>query len=569
MRQVIIILSVIILCLGLAANVSAAPSASGINLHGTVSSDGTCQITLSVTLLLEQAQDQLKFPLPKDATGITLNGSRARTQKSDNVLLVDLSRLFKGVTGNVSFTLQYSLQNVVSTTAIGTRELQLPLLSGFSFPVVQMEFSITLPGPVNAKPAFVSGYHQSNIEKDLTFFVNGATVSGITNKELKDHETLKMSLTVPEDMFVQRSIVLFDSAADDIGMIVCCILAALYWLLFLRCLPPRREECSAPPQGYGAGEMGTILTLKSADLSAMALSWAQLGYIIMEADHRGRIRLHKTMDMGNERSSFERQCFRILFKKGDAVDCSGYHYAQLVQKISRMNPNVQALVHRRSGNRRIFRSLCALFGLFAGISLGLSISSGALLQAPVAILFGVLGLFAAWHIQPWANSLFSHNRYSLLLSISISLLWLVISLLAGQILIGIFLLLSQYLAGVLAFYGGRRTETGRQLLSQALGLRRYLCRIPRASLQHICRNNPEYFFTMAPYAIALGVGKPFARRFGNISLPPCPYLITGNDSGKTAAEWIRLMTGFLDSMDAKSRGIGAQKLCSVLRSVRR
>lgn len=540
-----------------------------MNLHGTVSSDGTCQITLSVTLQIDQAQDQLKFPIPAGATGVTLNGSRARTQKSGDVLLVDLSRLFKGVTGSVSFTLQYALQNVVSTTAIGTQELQLPLLSGFSFPVKQMEFSVTLPGPVNAKPAFVSGYHQSNIEKDLTFFVNGATVSGITNKELKDHETLKMSLTVPKGMFVQRSIVILDSAVDDIGMIVCCVLAALYWILFLRCLPPRREECATPPEGYSAGEIGTILTLKSADLSAMALSWAQLGYIIMEADHRGRIRLHKTMEMGNERSGFERQCFRILFKKGDTVDCAGYRYAQLVQKIARMQPNVQPLVHRRSGNRRIFRGICALIGLFAGISLGLSISIGALLQTPVAILFGVLGLFAAWHIHPWANSLFSHNRYALLLSISISLFWLVISLLAGQVLIGVLFLASQYLAGFLAFYGGRRSETGRQLLSQALGLRRYLCRIPRASLQYICRNDPEYFFTMAPYAIVLGVGKPFARRFGNIILPPCPYLITGADGGKTATEWIRLMAGFLDSMDAKSRGLATQKLRSILKSIRK
>ena len=568
MRRVVLLLSMIILCLSLITNVSAA-SSSGINLHGSVASDGTCQISLSVTLQLEQAQDQLKFPIPASATGITLNGSRARTQKSGDVLLVDLSRLFKGVTGNVSFTVQYTLHNVVSTTSIGTQELQLPLLSGFSLPVAQMEFSVTLPGSVDAKPAFVSGYHQSNIEKDLTFFVNGATVSGITNKELKDHETLRMTLTVPDGMFVRRNIVLFDSAADDIGMIVCCVLALIYWLLFLRTLPPRREECTVPPEGYSAGEMGTLLTLKSADLSAMALSWAQLGYIVMEADNRGRIRLHKSMDMGNERSSFERQCFRILFKKDNVVDCSGYHYAQLVQKIARMQPNVQPLVHRRSGNRKIFRGICALMGLFAGISLGLSISSRALLQAPVAILFGILGLFAAWHIQPWANSLFSHNRYALLVSIGISLLWLGVSLLAGQLLIGILFLLAQYLAGFLAFYGGRRTENGRQMLSQALGLRRYLCRIPRASLQYICRNNPEYFFTMAPYAIALGVGRPFARRFGNIPLPPCPYLITGNDGGKTATEWIKLMTGFLDSMDAKSRGIGAQKLRSILKSIRR
>ena len=32
---------------------------------------------------------------------------------------------------------------------------------------IAMEFTVTLPGEITAKPAFSSGYHQANIEKDI------------------------------------------------------------------------------------------------------------------------------------------------------------------------------------------------------------------------------------------------------------------------------------------------------------------------------------------------------------------------------------------------------------------
>ena len=569
-KRIVFCLAVVILCVGLAIHASAtSESMSSIRIHANVSSGGSCQITLDATLTLEQVQGKLRFPLPRSATGVTLNGSRIWTQKSGQLQYVDLSRLYGSTASAISFTLHYTLPDVIEKTDIGTLELQLPLLSGFAYPLSQVEFTITLPGAVSAKPAFKSGYHQSNIEKDLTVSSTDTTISGITNKELKDHETLQMFLPVPESLFPQPLITLFDSQADDIGMAVAAALALMYWLLFLRCLPPRRENHTTPPEGYSAGEISAVLTLNSADLSAMVLSWAQLGYLVILVSSRGRVRLQKSMEMGNERSLFEQQCFRLLFKKGDLVECSGYRYAQLVQKVAHMTPNIQMLVHRKSGNRRIFRGLSALIGLFAGISLGLAMSSGGLLQIPVAILFAIAGYAAAWYMQPWANSLFSHNRQALVIGCGIAALWLALCVLAGDLMVGLKLVGSQMLAGLMAFYGGRRTEAGRQALAQTVGLRRYLCHISKNALHQICRNNPEFYFTMAPYAISLGVGSTFARRFGNIPMPPCPYLSTGSDSNKTAAQWNHILENTLKSMNANSRRLPLQRIFSFFRRGRK
>ncbi len=68
--------------------------------------------------------------------------------------------------------------------------------------------------------------------------------------------------------------------------------------------------------------------------------------------------------------------------------------------------------------------------------------------------------------------------------------------------------------GFLYAFGGKRTELNRSDAGEILALRRYLRSIDRPEAARLLKADPEYFYRMAPYAIALGVGKPFAAAFG-------------------------------------------------------
>ena len=70
-------------------------------------------------------------------------------------------------------------------------------------------------------------------------------------------------------------------------------------------MPLWRIRCTAAPAGLTAGELGSRLVHKGADLTMMVLSWAQLGYLLITMDESGRVFLHKRMEMGNERSAFD------------------------------------------------------------------------------------------------------------------------------------------------------------------------------------------------------------------------------------------------------------------------
>ncbi|MCI6937233.1 MAG: hypothetical protein MR762_11435, partial [Clostridiales bacterium] len=158
--------------------VSAETAAAQVDLQCTVTSEGDCLVTATVNLRLEAAIDRLTYPVPLDATNITVNGSKAAATRSASALLVDLSRISKGYVGDASVRISYTLPEAVKITTTNQtavdqgkeapkRELVLtvPILSGFEYPVEAVNFTITMPNNcAGLNPAFTSIYRQESIE---------------------------------------------------------------------------------------------------------------------------------------------------------------------------------------------------------------------------------------------------------------------------------------------------------------------------------------------------------------------------------------------------------------------
>ncbi len=560
MRRTVSFFLCLILIFSLAVTASAANTASSADFSANIFSNGSCQVTLDVQMHLESTANDLYFPLPGNARGVSLNGSNARTRRSGDVLNVDLSNLLEGTVGDFSLRIQYTIANVIDYNDLGKLELTLPILSGFAYPVDSLSFSVTLPLENQAKPVFTSGYYQQSIEADMTWTHTGNTVSGSVLSQLKDMETLTMALEVPEEMFPQDPIKQWTVGFDDIAMVVLAVLAALYWLIFLRCAPLIGSRSATPPEGLTAGQLTCSLTGQGADLTMMVFSWAQLGYILIHPDGHGRVLLHKRMDMGNERSGYEVRIFRSLFGKRTMVDGTGYHYAALCRKVAATPGDIRALYRRSSGNPRLFRILCAGIGLFGGISLGIALAGNAILGILLIAVLSILGALSAWFMQNWVQGLHLHNRSSALIALGLCGVWLALGALAGELNTAVGVIAAQLLAGLGFAYSGRRTAMGRQTASQILGLRRYLYKVSKEELNRICQSDPDYFFSLAPYALALGVDRSFAKRFGGRRLSACPYLTTGMDGHMTAAEWCDVMRRTAKALDERQKRLPLEQL---------
>ncbi len=569
MRRISILILAVLTVFSLALSVSADTGASKVTVFATASQNGDCQVTMNVTLLLESPVQELTFPVPAGATGVTLNGSRARMKKSGDALLIDLSNHLGGMAGEFSFSINYTLHRVVSIGAAGTPELTLTLLSGFAYPVQLLECSLTLPGQVSQKPAFSSGYYQATIEQSLSYSISGATVNVQSQRSLKDHETLVMTLSVPEDMFITTAQRLDDTLFYGVAMGVCAFLAFVYWLIFLRSAPLRRQKTVTPPEGCSAGEIGSALTLQAADLNLMVFSWAQLGYLTIRMDRHGKVGLTKRMDMGNERGAFEQRCFRSLFSGKATVDTGSLRYAALCKKVEKMPPNIQALVRPRSGNPRLLRALCSGISLFGGSAVGAALSYGSALSGFWAVVLAILGGVCGWYIQRWAKNMLLRDKTGMLVAFGLCAAILLLSILSGYLWIGAVMAVSQLLGGLMAYYGGRRTEEGRYDAGLVLGLRKYLRTVSREEIRRIQELDPDYFHEMAPYALALGVDKRFARQFGTQTIDACPYLVLPTDTPRSAAKWSAIMRRTLQAMERRKKQLPMENLMKLIGSIRR
>ena len=560
MRRMAVAITCVLLIVLLAVPCRAANTASRADISVSVNPNGSCLVTTDLQLHLDSAPDSLYFPLPKEARSISVNGSNARTRRSGDTVDVNLSSLVKGTVGDFSLRIQYTIHNTVDYNDQGKLQLQLPLLSGFQYAINSVNLTVNLPGENTLKPAFSSGYYQQSIESEMNFSFQGSTITGSTLSPLKDRETLTMFLEVSEDVFPQDPIKQLSVGVEDVILVVLACLAFLYWLIFLRGLPLVRARTASAPEGFSAGQLGSALTGQGADLTLMVFSWAQLGYLLIHTERTGRITLHKRMDMGNERSALEVRVFRSLFARRNTVDGSGMYYANLCRKVAATKPEQRELFRRSSGNPTPLRALCAAIGLCSGISLGIALVGDALLGILLIIPIAILGALAAWGMQTWFRGLHQSRKDLLWLGLGLAVAWALLGLICGDGKIALWSSVAQLACGLFWAYGGRRTYIGRQTAREILGLRRYLRSLSGEEAQRLTEADPEFFFDLAPYALALGVLRPFAKRFGKIPMAGCPYLTSGADAPMTAEEWSKVMGKTAEALDLRQRRLPIERL---------
>lgn len=525
-----------ILCVFLfAVPVSAANAAASVKTTATVTENSACSVTIEAEIRLDEPARGIKFPLGTDIRSVTLNGTAAPLTQSGGITSVDLSHL-DGKTGLYSCTISYFLNSVVTTDDDGKQLVTVPLLYGFPYPVEQMSFSVTMPTEFDTVPAFYSGYHGQDIERQMTATIGGSVIRGSVSQPLKDSETLFMKLTAPVGMFPASQTFGGSLSFDAAAMAICAALALCWWILTMRCLPRLSPRRATVPEGICAGEMAPYLIRKNADLAAMVLQWAQLGYLIIHLDDNGRVFLHKKMDMGNERGTFEQRSFRDLFGAKMMLDATGQRFQRAAEQTSLKGRRRTNGYRYPAGGERIFRFVSALLGLFAGIAMGDSISTDHNWRLVIMGVLGIVCFLLCWFIQDGMACLHLRSKSALKLSALSSILLMTAGILCGCWGYALCALVWNLLAGIMTFYGGRRTDNGNRICTEILGLRRYMRKASKKELRRILAANRNYYFELAPYALVFGLDKQFATKFGNARLPACTWLVTGIDN-RTAPDW--------------------------------
>lgn len=547
MKKLLVLLLVSVLCVSLCTNVFAQSSVQSMVTRCAVSHSGACSVELAVTLCLDEAVQPV-FPIPGDASEITLNGDRGNvTGSSGGYKLLSLSSVTGGQAGTFTFHLRYTLPGVITSGKDGLI-LTLPLLCGFAYPVSDLSFSVSLPSQITTEPVFFSSYYQELIAAQLDVTVSDNTLRGHTGN-LKDHETLTMTLPVTDDMFPQLAVTARVMGVMDMVVLGFAVLALLYYLLTMRPKLSHREIRTTAPDGVSAGDLQMWFTGSGIDFSLLVVTWAQLGYLRIQITDDGRVLLHKRMDMANERSRFENRCFRNLFGLRQTVEGCSDRYARLCRDVWSKAPGIKEIYRPLSGNPKIFRAIGLISGTLSGFLVAGAFAPHSLF---LKILLALVSAILCLGVQAGGGVIPRRQRLPRRIGLGCSLVWLLLGLFSGEVPLCVLMILFQTAVGLAAVCGGRRTVLGHQVMEQIRNLRRHMRFCDREEMEQLLRGNPNYFHEMLPYALALGVDRRFARHFDRLPLQDCNYLSVGNRKAMKASDWANALRTAVETLDAKA-----------------
>ena len=100
-------------------------------------------------------------------------------------------------------------------------------------------------------------------------------------------------------------------------------------------------------------------------------------------------------------------------------------------------------------------------------------------------------------------------------------------------------------------------------MAQLRGLRDYLRNLDKEEVQRMMSADPDFFFRMAPYAMALGVLRPYAQAFGKRKIEQCPYLVTRQQGYRKAEDWEKILSDTVYRMDDRAAKMELEKWMAV------
>lgn len=536
------ILLVLICMLALVWNVSAAEAAStevtGLNTTIELTENGAAAVTSQITVSFSGSDTRFVIPLGADASDCSASVP-AETEEIDGITCLVLTSE-TGFSGVHTFTVSYALPCQV-TSEDGVQLLNLAVLSpGYTCSISGLSFSVKFPAAFDTAPALVSGYHGDTAFNDFSIECTDGVYSASLLTKMQDHDSLTLTAELPDGYFDLRNMPGKTSSIDGYIFWGLAALCVIYWFFRLRngiLLPKSRKIL---PLNANPGEVGYQTTCDSPDLTSMVMQWANLGYLSIYRNRYGRIILRRQMDMGNERRNLERSVFDSLFRRDDVCDGQSLRYRTSAKNMRAPFRSYwsKRLFDRHSGSVVLLR----IFGLLASYAVGFMTFDL------------ILGAFSArWFLIPVLALLVSGLSYLIqrgvvcalrrrwkkpvILAFLAAFATLVLGRVAGCSLYTVLNVLLQIFIGVTSMFGGLRSRFGKDLLLQLLGFRKYLRSASKSDLLRSLQSDALYFYHTLPYAEAMGIGKRFAKRFGEIHMEPCAWLEDANGVPTTASEF--------------------------------
>ena len=551
-----------------------------------VNEDNSFLITERITAYFSVAKHGIIRKLPLRNKVVRLNGTKTnnRAQISDiqvnggpftlssagGYRAIQIGDPNRTVTGDKDYTISY-LYNIGKDREKYFDEFYFNLLGNeWDTTISGIEFSITLPKAFDkAKLGFSSGSVGSTGNSNITYSVDGNTITGCYNGVLNAGEALTVRLELPEGYFV--------GARDnsDLMMTVALIFPMVFagvaffmWFLYGRDEKMVETIEFYPPEGFNSAEVGFLYygTAGTPEVVSLLIYLANKGYISISEKGKSFI-ITKLKDYDGENPG-EELFLRGLFKAGQENGAKSIKEATALMK----NPKLQealtgkapeeiaevtsadlkhnfyttlteivAIVNSKANREKVFEKnslnripivFVMILAIFVLISVNPMMEYEGVFWLLLVIVFPGLGFTVM------LGSLIGTFRMPKIFAVVWGIvfggiIW-VLKMLPALLMDPTYLFV--YVAGIICviimlFFSKhmrRRTAYGNELLGKISGFINFLKTAEKQKLEELVTDNPYYFYDILPFTYVLGMSDKWTKKFESITLQS-PDWYSGTD----------------------------------------
>ena len=356
--------------------------------------------------------------------------------------------------------------------------------SGWETDIEHATFSIDMPADFDSKAVgFSMGSYGTvgTAEGELLHNIDGKTITGETLRTLEPGEALTIRIELPDGYFSSNQSILDLWRYFVIGILT---LVSIFLCFKLgrdeKIIPVIQFE---PPKEYNSLQLGVIdhLDARDDDVVSLLIYLADKGYLSIEPlpdwhkniEKTKKFRFHKLKEYKGDNIS-EKVFLDGLFENGSTVDSKDLEksFYRTVKEICIIEKDFTKELVERKG------------------------------RIPITI-FLILTLFLMW-MPSWEYGGFMDYVFSLsylkLIGFLIGLACIVIMLVCWGLI-------------------QRRTPLGVELAGKSKGLAEFIDTAEKDRIEQLVEQDPESFYKILPYAMALGITDKWIEKFRGITIP--------------------------------------------------
>ncbi len=458
------------------------------------------------------------------------------TDGYENVL-IQIGDADRYVSGAKSYHYSYDVQ-MRDLDLDGLQALYYNLVGdGWAMNMDKVKFSITLPKEWPSDIRFYSGGYGSSNEANVSYSINGNTLSGTLNEPLYNYSALTIYAPLDNEFFT------FIPATDYTiaALAIFSLISALTILLFFRF---GKDEKAVevvefyPIDGLSSAQVGYIYEgiVDTRDVVSLIIEWAYKGYLtITEEDSHGKdFTLTKIKDIDETEIRAEITLFNKLFNNRELVtseDLKNTFY----KSVEFAKQDIQRHFYGNK-SRRIFDPMATvlkiILAIFSMIPVGLLVAAQIYLntyEPATAIVVGAIslllpvGLMIAWivSVKFWPSLRKWQRTFTTIFLIAFTLIFVIIAFVAlsfAGLAFWKILVMFVFIAINIGFTTvmDKRTELGTKYLGHILGLKNFIEAAEKDKLEMLIHDDPSYFYRILPYAYVLNISDVWSKKFETI-----------------------------------------------------